>query len=71
VPDDVSVLGFDDIPWAELHTPALTTIDMPVEEMAAAAVETLVRRMANKTEPRRRVMFNVELVVRESVRRLV
>jgi len=70
VPDDVSVVGFDDIPWAQLHTPALTTIDMPVEEMAAAAVETLVRRMAHKTEPRRRVMFNVALVERDSVRRL-
>jgi LacI family transcriptional regulator len=64
------MVGFDDIPWAELHTPALSTIDMPVEEMAAAAVETLVRRMANKTEPRRRIMFNVELIARESVRRL-
>jgi len=70
VPGDVSVVGFDDIPWAELNSPALTTIDMPVEEMAAAAVETLVRRMANKTEPRRRVMFNVELIARDSVRRL-
>ena len=68
VPDDVSVVGFDDIPWAQLHTPALTTIDMPVEEMAAAAVETLVRRMAHRGEPRRRVVFNVELVARESVK---
>ncbi|CAN5528276.1 LacI family DNA-binding transcriptional regulator [soil metagenome] len=70
VPDDVSVIGFDDIPWAQLHTPALTTIDMPVEDMAAAAVETLVRRMANRSEPRRRVVFNVELIARDSVRRL-
>ena len=68
VPDDVSVIGFDDIPWAQLHTPALTTIDMPVEDMAAAAVETLVRRMAHRGEPRRRVVFNVELVSRESVK---
>jgi LacI family transcriptional regulator len=68
VPDDVSVVGFDDIPWAQLHTPALTTIDMPVEEMAAAAVETLVRRMAHRGEPRRRMVFNVELVARESVK---
>jgi LacI family transcriptional regulator len=67
-PDDVSVIGFDDIPWAQLHTPALTTIDMPVEDMAAAAVETLVRRIANKGEPRRRVVFNVELIERDSVR---
>jgi LacI family transcriptional regulator len=67
VPEDVSVIGFDDIPWAQLHTPALTTIDMPVEDMAAAAVETLVRRITNRSEPRRRVVFNVELVARESV----
>jgi LacI family transcriptional regulator len=68
VPDDVSVVGFDDIPWAQLHTPALTTIDMPVEEMAAAAVETLVRRMGARGEPCRRVVFSVGLVARDSVR---
>lgn len=68
VPDDVSVVGFDDIPWAQLHTPALTTIDMPVEDMAAAAVEALIRRMSARGEPRRRVVFNVELVARDSVR---
>lgn len=70
VPADVSVVGFDDIPWAQLNDPPLTTIDMPVEDMAAAAVETLVRRMAHRGEPRRRVVFNVELVERDSVRRL-
>lgn len=68
VPDDVSVVGFDDIPWAQLHTPPLTTIDMPVEDMAAAAVETLIRRMGARGEPRRRVVFNVELIARDSVR---
>lgn len=68
VPDDVSVVGFDDIPWAQLHTPALTTIDMPVEDMGAAAVEALIRRMSARGEPRRRVVFNVELVSRDSVR---
>jgi LacI family transcriptional regulator len=70
VPGDVSVIGFDDIPWAQLHTPPLTTIDMPVEDMASAAVETLVRRMAARGEPRRRIVFNVELVERASVRAL-
>jgi LacI family transcriptional regulator len=41
---------------------------MPVEDMAAAAVETLIRRMAARSEPRRRVVFNVELIARDSVR---
>ena len=62
------MIGFDDIPWAQLHTPALTTIDMPVEDMAAAAVEALIRRMSARGEPRRRVVFNVELISRDSVR---
>lgn len=69
-PDDVSVVGFDDIPWAQLHTPSLTTIDMPVEEMATAAVETLIRRMGAKGEPPSRQVFGVRLVARESVRAL-
>lgn len=69
-PEDVSVIGFDDIPWAQLHTPSLTTIDMPVEEMAAAAVATLIRRMSNKAEPPQRQVFDVRLVARESVRAL-
>jgi len=38
--------------------------------MAAAAVETLIRRMAARGEPRRRVVFNVELIARDSVRAL-
>lgn len=68
VPQDVSVVGFDDIPWAQLNTPALTTIEMPVEEMAVEAVEALLRRMAHLNEPRRRIVFNVSLVERETVR---
>ncbi len=67
VPGEVSVIGFDDIPWAQLNTPALTTIEMPVEEMAVAAVETLLRRIEKPSEPLRRVVFNVALVERASV----
>lgn len=67
VPGDVSVIGFDDIPWAALNTPALTTIDMPVEAMAAFSIEALVRRIAEGPGARRRTVFDVSLVERASV----
>lgn len=67
VPDDVSIIGFDDIPWAPLANPPLSTIEMPSEEMASEAVEMLLRRIAHPEEPRRRVVFDVGLVDRASV----
>lgn len=66
VPGDVSVMGFDDIPWAQLNSPPLSTIEMPVEEMAVEAVDTLLHRIAHRGEARRRVVFNVTLVARGS-----
>lgn len=46
VPEDVSVLGFDDIYAAEFHNPALTTIRQPLFEMGNLAAETLLERVA-------------------------
>jgi DNA-binding LacI/PurR family transcriptional regulator len=51
VPEDVSVLGFDDIYAAEFHNPALTTIRQPLFEMGSIAAQTLLKRLArNKTD---------------------
>jgi len=46
VPEDVSVLGFDDVYAAEFHNPALTTIRQPLFEMGNLAAETLLERVA-------------------------
>ena len=46
VPEDVSVLGFDDIYAAAFHNPALTTIRQPLFEMGALAAKTLLQRVA-------------------------
>src|ERR1700751_496807 len=45
VPDDVSVVGIDDIPIAGLIHPALTTVRQPIEKLGAAAVELVVKRL--------------------------
>lgn len=69
IPDELAIVGFDDIPWAEYCTPTLTSIEMPVDEMAAEAVDALLRKIDGEGETPRRVVFNVNLVERESTRR--
>ena len=70
VPEDVSVVGFDDIPWAEIVTPMLTTINQPVSEMAAAALTLLLDRLQEPERPVRHFKVDVSLVERESVARM-
>jgi LacI family transcriptional regulator len=67
VPEDMSVVGFDNIPWSDLCSPGLTTIDMPIHEMGLEAVKMLIHRLAKPDESRRRVVFDVSAVIRESV----
>jgi DNA-binding LacI/PurR family transcriptional regulator len=67
VPEDISIVGFDDIYEAAYHIPALTTIRQPLLQMGILAAETLVKRIA---DPRAHVpsvlQVEPELVVRES-----
>jgi LacI family transcriptional regulator len=67
VPEDLSVIGFDDIPWATIVTPALTTINQPVAEMAAVALELLLGRLDEPDRPLRHRKVPVSLVERDSV----
>jgi hypothetical protein len=47
VPEDVSVVGFDDIEFASIAYPPLTTIRQPLHEMGAMAAELLLRKLSN------------------------
>ena len=71
-PEDVSVVGFDDIPLAACCQPALTTLAQPIRDMAAAAVDELLRRLDPETAGRGAAsfsrMFRPGLIVRESTR---
>lgn len=68
VPDDVSVIGFDDIPMASQVHPALTTIRQPFAQMAKAAVNTVLANIAGTEAPAAaRITLPAELVVRASV----
>ncbi|SBT43871.1 LacI family DNA-binding transcriptional regulator [Micromonospora narathiwatensis] len=65
VPDDVSVIGFDDSIAAVCTNPPLTTMRLPVEDMAVAATRLLLE---GTPAPGHRQRFPVDLVVRDSVR---
>jgi LacI family transcriptional regulator len=67
VPDDVSVVGFDDIQSAAYQNPALTTVRQPLREMGRIAAETLLGRIRS-SEGRRggEIIVKPELMVRET-----
>jgi DNA-binding LacI/PurR family transcriptional regulator len=69
VPEDLSVTGFDDIPLAASAVPALTSVRMPVEAMAQAAVERAIAPTPEQADQPRVRMFAAELVVRASTAR--
>jgi len=67
VPEDVAVVGFDDIPLASMVEPPLTTVRQPIEQLGSMAVELLVSLMENPGEETvHRVVLPTELVIRAS-----
>lgn len=69
VPEDVSVLGFDDIQSAQYHVPSLTTIRQPLQKMGRTAARMLLRKLAAEATPEL-VQVEPELIVRESTARV-
>jgi LacI family transcriptional regulator len=66
VPEDISVVGFDDLPVASLATPPLTTVRQPLAEMGRMAVEMIRHLLEGEDVQDGRVEMPTSLVVRES-----
>lgn len=66
VPGDVGVVGFDDMPWARLLRPALTTVAQPTYELGRRAAGLLEERIQGADSPPRRIVLEPRLEVRES-----
>lgn len=66
VPDDIAVVGFDDIPWCDVVWPSLTTIRQPFTRMGDAAVKLMLERLAEPDSELRDLILPVTLVERES-----
>ncbi|MER8088284.1 LacI family DNA-binding transcriptional regulator [Streptomyces sp. NPDC058316] len=66
VPDDIAVVGFDDIPMAEHTEPPLTTVRQPTRQMGETAARMLLSRLGGTSAPDAPVVLPTELVVRRS-----
>jgi LacI family transcriptional regulator len=69
IPDDMLLVGFDDIPWARLTRPRLTTVNQPMYDMGREAGRLLAARIGRDTSLPRTVVLPPDLQVRESSRR--
>jgi len=66
VPQDVSVVGFDDIQSAAYNTPSLTTVQQPLDKMGQIAAETLIQLIEEKEDVPSKIAIEPTLVIRES-----
>lgn len=69
-PEDVSIVGFDNLDTGELLQPPLTTVQQPVYRIGSTATELLIQRISGLREGTREVMLETELIRRGSVSRV-
>lgn len=68
IPDDISIVGFDDIPQASFVYPKLTTVRQPLEEMGQVAVKLLLAQIEDPSRPPQQVELATQLMIRDSCR---
>jgi LacI family transcriptional regulator len=66
VPDDIAVVGFDDLPMAEHTEPPLTTVRQPTRQMGEMAARLLLGHLGGRTAPDEPVVLSTDLIVRRS-----
>ena len=67
IPSDISIIGFDDMPFCEVTSPRLTTIKVFKQEMGSAAVKRLKQILEAQNHVRQKIELGTELVIRDSV----
>lgn len=70
-PEDVSIIGFDDIHWSEVVVPALTTVRLPKRDIGKTALELLCDNLERPDRDAEQIVVDVSLTERSSVRQLV
>ena len=68
IPEDISLIGFDDVPMARFFDPPLTTIHVPAVELGYTACELLTRLITEGNVPQRSITLDAHLQVRDSCR---
>jgi LacI family transcriptional regulator, galactose operon repressor len=70
IPEDISLVGFDDIPWAQYADPPLTTVHLQAQELARRACLVLMDLLQGKEPEAKQQIIDTHLVVRKSCRKL-
>jgi LacI family transcriptional regulator len=68
VPDDISMMGFDDIPWSKYSDPPLSTVHLPAESLAQQACVMLLDLIQGQSPPVKHLNLETELILRKSCR---
>jgi len=66
IPEDISIIGYDDMLMASLIFPSLTTVKQPVQEMGAKAFDFVMEKISDKSLKDLKLVLQPELVIRES-----
>jgi Transcriptional regulators len=66
IPEDIAIIGFDDLPIAQLSTPGLTTIRQPMKEIVEAAYKMATTQRDEILNNPKKVLFKPELIIRKS-----
>lgn len=70
VPDDISIVGVDNLVIGNLIDPPLTTIEQPFEQISLKSVEILMDSIKNNTEPKDIIIYQPKFIERESVKNI-
>ena len=71
IPEDVSVVGFDDIPFSEINSPRLTTIRVPKHEMGQAGARRIIELIRKPSNAKLKIQICTNFVERDSVKELL
>ncbi|GGE26198.1 DNA-binding transcriptional regulator CytR [Pullulanibacillus camelliae] len=66
VPEDIAIVGFDNVKFSSIFEPALTTMAQPLEEMGRQSMKVLIDRMNGKTLSKNHFIYSADLIIRES-----
>ena len=66
IPEDLAIVGYNDIPLASRVSPGITTMHVPIHEFGSVAGRLLLDQIENDEPAQRRVRFTPDLIVRES-----
>jgi DNA-binding LacI/PurR family transcriptional regulator len=70
IPDDISLVGFDDIAWSKYVDPPLTTIRLPAQALGNRACTMLMQILSGQVIEEKNLVLPTELIIRNSCRRL-